>query len=90
MKLPHTIYQIVAQFDRGIGAGADTTADRDAAYNAFADLLDEGTDCRAFEITFDVQSNAFESAREITDDFLSELAGICAERGLTMPDLAAE
>lgn len=90
MKLPNTIYQVVAEFGTGIGYGCDTTGDRDTAYNFFADLLSEGTDCRAFEISFDVQSNAFESAREITDDFLSELAGICAERGLTLPDLAAE
>lgn len=88
-KLPSTFYLVAADFeDLGLGNAGDITADRDQAYNDFADSLDAGQPTRVFRIDLDVETNAPEAVSEITEEMMDELSKICAERGLEMPEAA--
>lgn len=82
LTLP-TLYFVVTDLGKlGIG-GADPQTEWGRAYDEYADCRTK--DCqpaRVFVMDFDVETNAFESAREVTDEFEAEFDAICAERGL--------
>jgi hypothetical protein len=87
MILP-TFYIVAVDFETaGLGSANDITADRDQAYDDYAAAREDGQPARAFVLEFDVETNALEAGREVTDEFQAELEQICAERGLS---LAAE
>ncbi|MBA86110.1 MAG: hypothetical protein CML69_15460 [Rhodobacteraceae bacterium] len=84
LKLP-TIYVVVTNFaEVGIGSAGDACTDRDDAYDQFAECVEQGQPARAFVLEFDVETNAFEVAREITDELQAELEAICADRGISI------
>lgn len=78
MHLP-TLYTVITDFERlGIGSAGDATSDRDAAIDQFADAPGPS---RAFVLEFDVETNAFETAREVTADFQQVIDDRRAARG---------
>lgn len=80
-----TLYIVVTEFrEFGIGSAGDACTDRDDAYDQFAEVAEEGNPVRAFELEFDVETSAFEVAREITDELQAELEAICAARGIAI------
>lgn len=82
MQMP-TTYLVAVEFEAaGLVNANDITADRDQAYNDWVDQVDEGRPARAFVLEFDVETNAPETFREITDEFEAERRQICVERGL--------
>jgi hypothetical protein len=82
MKMP-TTYLVAVEFEtEGLVNANDITADRDQAYDDWADQVSDGHAARAFVLEFDVETNAPETFREITDEFETEYHQICVDRGL--------
>jgi hypothetical protein len=88
MILP-TFYIVATEYPRmGLGSANDLTPSRDRAYDDYAEAVQDGQPARAFMLQFDVETNAFETACEVTDEFHSELHSICADRGIAEPEAA--
>lgn len=87
--LPTTFYLVATDFaEVGIGNAGDVTGSLDVAYDQFVAALDDQQPARIFRIDLDVETNAPEAISDVTDKAISELAQICAERGLDMPEAA--
>jgi len=82
MKIP-TIYFVVADYSKTLGCrfpvGCSDPLDR--RYDAFDDFVkytENGQDVRVFVMEFCAETNAFEAAREITEEFADNFAQIQA------------
>jgi hypothetical protein len=84
MQMP-TTYLVAVEFEaEGLASANDITADRDQAYDDWAAMREDGRPARAFVLEFDVETNAPETFRDVTEEFQSEFDRICVERGLSM------
>jgi hypothetical protein len=74
MKLEE-LYTSVADFDgQGIGSAFDASSDRDHALDCFAECIEDGRPTRVFHLMFDLATGELETSREVTDDFMDEIA----------------
>ena len=51
----------------------DSANVEDMAYDLFAEAAEAETETRVFHTTLDVETNAHESTREVTDDFIDRM-----------------
>lgn len=84
MRLP-TFYIVATEYPNlGLGSAGDITADWNTAYDQYAESVMDRQPTRVFVLDFDTETNAFETAREVTDEFQAEYEMICEQRGLTV------
>lgn len=88
-KLPTTLYIALGDYSAALKKPAPCMGSMDPveSMDDAADMLlqvesDTGRDGRVFELTFDVSSNAFESAREVTEDCVGLIVARRFDRGL--------
>jgi hypothetical protein len=88
MQLPS--FYLIATHDPewGIYNAGDITADKDQAYDQFADCVDKEQDARVFLVQFDVESNALETTSEVTDVFRQMYLHISEAREFELNEVA--
>lgn len=70
-----TTYFVMREFEGiGIGNAGDASFNREDAFEGFYEAMEDGVEARAFVLEFDHETNAFEAARDITDEFLADYA----------------
>lgn len=87
MKMPKTCW-IVAQkmhTTSPLELG-DLHDERDLAVEMFEDCMIAEWECRVFEMSFDVETNAHEATRDVTDDFRSEYEEAQRDAGIFPAD----
>ncbi len=81
MQMP-TTYMVATEFpNNGFGSAGDITADRNQAYDQFAEAREDNQPVRVFVLEFDVSDNTPETFRDITEEMQSEYDAICDVRG---------
>lgn len=79
MHIP-THYTVLTNFPGlGFGMAGDPKEQFDDAYNMYSDAFDEYGEARVFLTSFDVETGALESHREVTSDFRDEYDRITEE-----------
>lgn len=84
MIMPRTAYVVATDFNGfGLGNAGDMTDSIEDAADQAAECMDkDGQPFRAFRLDFDVETNALESASDVTDEITSIIAARCADNQL--------
>ena len=81
MQMP-TTYVVATMFPKlGFGSAGDISDDWNTAYDQYAECRGDNQPVRVFVLEFDVETNATEAFRDITDEMEAEYEALCEQRG---------
>lgn len=82
MKMPTTTYLVATMLPTlGLACGGDISEDWNTAYDDYSGCRDDNQPVRVFVLEFDVETNATEAFRDITDEMEAEYEALCEQRG---------